>query len=66
MVTLATEKIFYNYIRKNPDLINNISYKFFENKDIQECYKLDLEFYNKYKTFPSEQQLSEIIKQKTN
>ena len=63
-VTLATEKIFYNYIRKNPEIFEMVKPSFFENKDIQECFIIDYDFFKQYRQIASIQQISELLRQK--
>lgn len=64
MDTLITQKIFYNYLRTDNYYFTLVKYRFFDNKDIQECYKVDLEFFDRYKNIPSTEQIKTILFQK--
>ena len=64
MVNLSTEKILYHYVRNDPFLMDIVTPRFFENKDLQICYEEDVQFFKKYKKIPTKEQLKEILFQK--
>lgn len=57
------EKIFYHYIRQNPYLFEIVDNRFFSNKTLQECYKIDQKWYIRYIQIPSQANLIEALKQ---
>lgn len=59
-----TEKIFFRYLSKKPELFQFITPKFFQDKHIQVCYKIEKTFYEKYHKIPNKSQIKEIIKNK--
>ena len=61
VVPAFTQKLFYHHIKRNPGLFELIKPEFFDNKDIQECFKFDIDFYNRYKKLPTKEQLKEIL-----
>ena len=64
MTTLSAEKIFYNYIRPRNEYFKFVKPDFFRNIGIQECFRIDIEFYEKYQSTPSKQQIIELLTQK--
>ena len=64
MTTLSAEKIFYNYIRPRNEYFKFVKPDFFRNIGIQECFRIDVEFYEKYQSTPSKQQTIELLTQK--
>lgn len=64
MVSLHTQQIIYIYLRNDNYYFNMVKYRFFDNKDIQECYKVDLEYFERYKKFPSKEQMKLLLIEK--
>lgn len=62
MTATHLEKIFFHNILGSKDYIHLADPRFFENEIIRECFKVSLEFYNKYTQAPSRQQLEELVK----
>jgi len=56
------EKIFYHYIRKNTNLFDIVSDRFFSNKVLQECFKIDKKWYLRYSQVPSMANIIEELK----
>jgi replicative DNA helicase len=61
MVNQSTEKLFYQYLRKKPELFSIIHSDFFQNKHIKACFEIDKSFYKKYYKVPTSEQMSEIL-----
>jgi len=55
------EKIFYNYVRVNPELLSIVTPDFFQTKEIKECYAFDEKFYKKYTQIPTYTQMVNMI-----
>lgn len=64
MTSVHLEKIFYHNILNSKDYVHLAKPRFFETEVIRECFKISLEFYEKYSTPPTRQQLEELIKVK--
>ena len=62
MTATHLEKIFFHNILGSKDYIHLADPRFFTNEIIRECFKVSLEFYNKYTQAPSREQLEELIK----
>jgi hypothetical protein len=62
MTAVQLEKIFFHNILGSTDYIHLADPRFFENEVIKECFKISLEFFNKYTEAPSREQLEELVK----
>jgi replicative DNA helicase len=62
MTATHLEKIFFHNILGSKDYIHLADPRFFTNEIIRECFKVSLDFYNKYTQAPSREQLEELIK----
>ena len=63
MINLSAEKIFYNYIRLQPDLYDFVKPDFFSHIGIQEAYRIDVQFHKQFNQIPSIKQVTELIRQ---
>lgn len=61
ILSSSLEKIFYNYVRNDLNLFNIVKPEYFKSKEIQNCYKIDHKFYEKYKVLPSPAQIKETV-----
>lgn len=57
------EKIFYHYVRNNTHLFDIVDERFFSNKALQECFKVDKKWHLKYSQVPSKSNLIESLRQ---
>jgi replicative DNA helicase len=64
MSSATNERIYYNYILKNPEYAGHVQAAFFEIEDIRLAYELYTEFYKKYSQAPTEHQLTEVARMK--
>lgn len=62
MTSVHLEKIFYHNLLNSKDYIHLVKPRFFETETIRECFKIAIEFYDKYFSPPTRQQLNELIK----
>lgn len=62
MVATQLEKIFYHYILNSNEYVSLTSERFFDTEVIKECYKIAIEFHEKYLKPPTRQQIDELIK----
>lgn len=60
-LSTTLEKIFYHYARQNQELFNLVTPDFFQNKDIQNCFRFDKRFFEKYAQLPTKQQVVQMI-----
>lgn len=58
-VSIQLERLFYNYIRKNPELYKNVKSNYFSNDELSYIYKIEKDFYEKYNTIPTTSQLKD-------
>jgi len=63
MIEPHLEKIYYHYVRQNVNLFDIVTERFFTIKTLQECYKIDHEWYKKYYQIPSKSQIILTLKQ---
>jgi hypothetical protein len=61
MQTQQSEKIFFAYILKNPDYINHITDRFFNEEEYKLLIPKIKDFYSRYKQSPTKKQIWEII-----
>lgn len=57
------EKVFYLYVRNNPNYFRNVSDKFFDSEEIGILHTIDKTFYDRFNQIPSKDQLKIIAKQ---
>lgn len=57
------EKLFYLYIRENPNYYKTIKREFFENEEISTLLDIDKKFYDRFNQVPTKDQLKAIIRQ---
>lgn len=59
---LEFEKLFYLYIRKNPDYIRNINPDFFDSNEVATLYKISKAFFDRFAEMPSKDQIRMLVK----
>ena len=57
------EKVFYLYVRSNPNYLKTVSKDFFENEEIGTLLTIDQTFFDRFKQTPTKDQLKAISKQ---
>lgn len=57
------EKVFYLYVRTNPNYLKTVKKDFFENEEIGTLLTIDQTFFDRFKQTPSRDQLKAIAKQ---
>ena len=57
------EKIFYLYVRNNPNYLRSVSQDFFESDEIGTLFTIDRTFNDRFNTVPTKEQLKAIAKQ---
>jgi replicative DNA helicase len=57
------EKVFYLYVRSNPNYFRNVSDKFFDSEEIGILHNIDKTFYERFNQVPSKDQLKIVAKQ---
>ena len=57
------EKVFYLYVRSNPNYFKTVKKDFFENEEIGTLLTIDQTFFDRFKQTPSKEQLKAIAKQ---
>jgi replicative DNA helicase len=57
------EKIFYLYVRNNPNYLRSVSQDFFESDEIGTLFTIDKTFNSRFDTVPTKEQLKAIAKQ---
>ena len=57
------EKIFYLYVRNNPNYLKTVSKDFFENEEIGTLFTIDKTFNDRFNNVPTKEQLKAIAKQ---
>ena len=57
------EKVFYLYVRTNPNYLKTVKKDFFENEEIGTLLTIDQTFFDRFKQTPTKDQLKAIAKQ---
>jgi replicative DNA helicase len=57
------EKVFYLYVRRNPNYFRTVNTTFFDNEEIGTLFSIDKTFFDKFQQTPSKDQLKLIAKQ---
>ena len=53
------EKIFYLYVRNNPNYLRSVSQDFFESDEIGTLFTIDRTFNDRFNTVPTKEQLNQ-------
>lgn len=56
------EKIVYHYVRQRAELHEYVEPSYFSSKEISECFKIDLKYFQRYHKLPSKTELFDIAK----